>query len=278
MNDHIHLDGVSVTYGEPWLRRGTGVKALSDVTIRVPRGGILGVVGESGSGKSTLGRVILGLLKPSCGDLLIDGQDPFTLRGGALSSWRRNVQSVFQDSEASLNPRRKIGATISEGLDIHRIGTPAERRQRVCNLLADVGLDESYADRFPHTLSGGQRQRVNIARALALEPKILIADEPVSALDVAVQAQILDLFADLHDRMGLTIVFISHDLWVVRAICDTVAILQAGQVVEVGSTERIMTAPTTDYAKRLIAAAPSLRKAVVGRPENAQPRAVVCGQ
>lgn len=255
----VDLTDVSVTYRGQWPRRGTPVTALKNLSLAIPKGGIFGLVGESGSGKSTLGRMILRLQRPDSGRLAVEGRDPFALSGGALKAYRRGVQAVFQDSESSLNPRRSIGATIREGLDIHRIGNLKERTARVHGLLESVGLNAGYAQRLPHTLSGGQRQRVNIARALALEPRILVADEPVSALDVAIQAQILDLFADLHSRLGLTIIFISHDLSVVRAICDRVAVLREGQLIDVGATNGVfVSAPKSPYIRQLLADAPRL--------------------
>ena len=260
----LHLDGVTVTYRGRWPRRGAPVAALSDITLRVPSGTILGLVGESGSGKSTLGRVLLRLQAPDSGLVRVDGVDPFRLRGAGLRAYRRAVQAVFQDSEASLNPRQRIGATIGEGLEIHRIGTPAWRRARVADLLRDVGLDPDYADRFPHALSGGQRQRVNIARALATGPQVLVADEPVSSLDVAIQAQILDLFLDLHERLGLTMVFISHDLSVVRALCDRIAVMHKGRIVEEGPTEAVLARPAAAHTRDLLEAAPDLGRLIPG--------------
>lgn len=259
--DMISLERISVIYRGRWPRRGEPVTALSEVSLRVSRGAIVGLVGESGSGKSTLGRVILRLQRPDTGSVRVNGVDPFALRGAGLLAYRRRVQAVFQDSEASLNPRRRIAATVGEGLDIHQIGNRSERRARVEALLDSVGLDRDFAERFPHALSGGQRQRVNIARSLALDPDVLVADEPVSALDVAIQSQILDLLLDLHARLGLTIVFISHDLSVVRALCDTVAVMHGGRIVEVGPTDRVLSQPSAAHTRELLAAAPSLRRA-----------------
>lgn len=258
MTDAVALNDVSVAFRPEWPRRGPPVHALRDVTLSVPRGCALGLVGESGSGKSTLGRVLLRLIKPEQGGVRINGADPYALEGADLASYRRTVQAVFQDSEASLNPRMKIGAAVREGLDIHGIGSHDQRVGRAMDLLTQVGLDADFADRYPHTLSGGQRQRVNIARALALEPSILIADEPISALDVAIQAQILDLFADLHRRRNLTLIFISHDLEVVRGLCDRIAVLQHGRIVETGLVSDVMRQPREDYTKTLLAAVPML--------------------
>lgn len=258
MTDAVALNDVTVAFRPEWPRRGPPVHALRDVTLSVPLGCALGLVGESGSGKSTLGRVLLRLIKPEQGGVRINGADPYALEGADLASYRRTVQAVFQDSEASLNPRMKIGAAVREGLDIHGIGSHDQRVGRAMDLLKQVGLDADFADRYPHTLSGGQRQRVNIARALALEPSILIADEPISALDVAIQAQILDLFADLHRKRNLTLIFISHDLEVVRGLCDRIAVLQHGRIVETGLVSDVMRQPREDYTKALLAAVPVL--------------------
>lgn len=236
----IDIHNLSVTYRRGFMGKGDAFHALKDVNLRVQNGSVMGVVGESGSGKSTLGRVILRLLRPSAGQVLINGRDPFAQED---DGFRRSVQAVFQDSGASLNPRRTVGASIREGLDIHKIGTPKSRDEKVVELLERVGLGGAYAARMPHTLSGGQRQRVNIARAVALEPKILIADEPVSALDTSVQTQVLELLADLRAKTGMTMIFISHDLSVVREICDHAAIMHRGQLVETGEIDAIFDRP-----------------------------------
>ncbi|WP_370515441.1 ABC transporter ATP-binding protein [Paracoccus sp. S-4012] len=246
----IRLKNVSVTYSAGLLAR-RQTRALDDVSLEIPRGRITGIVGESGSGKSTLSRVLLGLQRPASGSVTVLGEDPYGLSSGAWKAHRRKVQAVFQDSGASLNPRLTIGASVREGLDVHRIGAPTGRARRAAMLLGQVGLDEDYLERVPLTLSGGQRQRVNIARALAVEPEVLIADEPVSALDLSVQAQVLQLICRLQKDLGLTVLFISHDLSVVKAICDRIVVMRRGQVVEQGPTRRVLEAPQHPYTMQL---------------------------
>lgn len=259
----IDIHNLSVTYRRGLMGRGEPFRALQDVTLRVPNGSVMGIVGESGSGKSTLGRVILRLLRPSAGQVRINGLDPFAADD---TGFRRNVQAVFQDSGASLNPRRTVGASIREGLDIHKIGTPKERDDQVVELLERVGLSAAYAARMPHTLSGGQRQRVNIARAVALEPKILVADEPVSALDTSVQTQVLELLADLRAKTGMTMIFISHDLSVVREICDHAAIMHRGQLVETGEIDAIFDRPAHPVTQALMRDMPRIDQALTDLP------------
>jgi peptide/nickel transport system ATP-binding protein len=233
------------------------VHAVSDVSFRLPAGSTLGIVGESGCGKSTTARLIMGLIERDAGDVLLDGRNT-GMSGDALKILRRNVQMVFQDSSASLNPRLTIEASIMFGPVVH--GTPRpEASRRARDLLARVGLEPRlYAGRYPHELSGGQRQRVNIARALAVEPRIVIFDEAVSALDKSVEAQVLNLLADLKTEFGLSYVFISHDLNVVRYISDTVLVMYLGKVVEEGPAEIIYDAPAHPYARALLASMPSL--------------------
>lgn len=250
----IDLRDVRVAFGGSLFRPGQTVHALDGVSLGVERGERHGLVGESGSGKTTLGRVILGLQGATGGRVRVAGSDPATLSATSRRAFRRRVQTVFQDSAASLNPRLTIGQSVREGLDIHGIADRRDRAEMVVAMLRRVGLDADYAARFPHELSGGQRQRVNIARSLVIEPEILVADEPVSALDVSIQAQILDLLAALHAEMNLTLVFISHDLHVVREICDTVSVMQGGRIVEAGPTQRIFGAPEHAYSKLLLAA------------------------
>ena len=238
------------------LPRGV-VHALSGVDLEIGRGERLGLVGESGSGKSTLARCLVGLERPSAGSILLDGQE---LAGRDERAWhalRRRIQIVFQDPLAALDPRRSVGASVAEPLEIHRLGRPAERRLRVLELLEAVGLTAAQAARFPHELSGGQRQRVGIARALALEPELLVLDEPVSALDVSIQAQIVRLFHELGARFGLAYLFISHDLAVVRQLCPRVAVLYLGRVVESGATAELFAAPAHPYTRALLDAVPS---------------------
>ena len=254
--DPVALHDVTVTFGDTLFRRHRTVTAVDRVSLTVARGARLGLVGESGSGKSTLGRVILGLLRPDRGRVRVGGADPGRMTRAALKAFRVRVQAVFQDSAASLNPRMTVLDSVEEGLVIHRIATGVERRRRCEAMLERVGLDPALGARYPHMLSGGQRQRVTIARSLVLQPEILIADEPVSALDVSVQAQILDLLRGLHAEMGLTLVFISHDLWVVRELCDRVAVMRQGAIVEHGATDTLFAAPRHPYTKLLVASAP----------------------
>lgn len=248
----ITLKSVSVTYASGLFSKRRSTWALKNVSLNVPRGQITGIVGESGSGKSTLGRVVLGLQRPTEGRALVLGEDPYSLSGAARLAHRRKVQAVFQDSGASLNPRTSIGTSVREGLDIHGIGTRAEREAEVVRLLGQVGLGEEYMSRVPLTLSGGQRQRVNIARALAVVPEILVADEPVSALDLSVQAQVIELIREMQRRHGLTLLFISHDLSVIKALCDQVVVMRQGQVIEQGPADGVLRSPTHPYTIRLV--------------------------
>ena len=236
-------------FGGGWWGGGS-VRAVTDVSLTIGRGEAVGLVGESGSGKSTVGRLMLGLLKPSAGRVLLDGAD---IAGGLRPAQRRRMQLVFQDPFASLDPRRRVGAQIADGL-----AGKSTRQARVAALLAEVGLAASHADRFPHEFSGGQRQRIAIARALAPQPDFLVADEAVSALDVSVQAQILALFADLRSRLGIGLLFISHDLKVVRALCDRVVVLYLGRVMEEGPAESVLERPSHPYTRALLSASPSL--------------------
>jgi ABC-type oligopeptide transport system ATPase subunit len=233
------------------------IHALRGVDLVLPRRSILGLVGESGSGKTTTGLVALRLTEPTEGCILVDGADVTTLGPVELRSFRRRMQVVFQDSYSALDPMFTLWRIVAEPLHVHRIGTPREQRSRAVEWLARVGLDRGYADRYPHELSGGQRQRVAIARALILEPEVLIADEPTSALDVSVKAQIINLLMDLQAEMGLSILFISHDLSVVRSLCDRVAVMWHGQVVEEAPTEAIFTAPRHPYTRTLLDAIPA---------------------
>jgi oligopeptide/dipeptide ABC transporter ATP-binding protein len=235
--------------------RGT-VKAVDGVTLKLGRGETLGIVGESGCGKSTLARVMLRLVDPTSGRLRFAGEDLLALGPRALRARRRDMQIVFQDPYASLDSRLPVGATIAEPLEIHRIGTRRERRERVGELLTLVGLEADAARRYPHEFSGGQRQRIGIARAIALEPKLVVLDEPVSALDVSIQSQILNLLMDLKARLGLSYVFISHDLAVVEHVSDRVAVMYLGRIVETTSTSRLYAGPAHPYTQALMSAAP----------------------
>jgi peptide/nickel transport system ATP-binding protein len=234
------------------------VLAVNDVSLSVARGEAVGLVGESGSGKSTIGRLLLGLLPPSAGHVRLEGTDLAQLRGRAMRSARRRMQLVFQDPYASLDPRRRIGRQIEDGLAIHHLLPRAERGARVAELLAQVGLPANHADRFAHEFSGGQRQRIAIARALSTGPDFLVADEPVSALDVSVQAQVLRLLADLRTRLGLGMLFISHDLSVVRSLCDRVIVLYLGRVMEEGPASQVLQEPRHPYTRALLSASPGL--------------------
>jgi peptide/nickel transport system ATP-binding protein len=230
--------------------------AVDDVDLSVRRGETLGVVGESGSGKSTLGKAILRLIENDRGAITWNGERLDGKSKAAMRDFRTRMQVVFQDPFSSLNPRLSIRQIIEEGLVVNGIGkTSRERDSRVRRALTDVGLDPNSLNRFPHEFSGGQRQRIAIARALALEPEFLLLDEPTSALDLSVQSQVIDLLRDLQARYGLTYLFISHDLKVVRALCHRVMVMRKGRVVESGETEQIMSSPQEDYTRRLVNAA-----------------------
>jgi peptide/nickel transport system ATP-binding protein len=249
-----------------WLGRTRAtVRAVDDVSFRIERGATLGLVGESGCGKSTTARLVLRLLEPDGGRVTFDGVDLATLSGGALRSLRRQMQIVFQDPYSSLNPQMCVRDLIGFNLRVHGEGGVAVERA-VSAVLSDVGLARDYAARYPHELSGGQRQRVNLARALVLRPRLLVADEPVSALDKSVQAQVLNLFVDLRAQYGLTTLFISHDLHVVEYLSDWVAVMYLGQIVEWARVERIYTEPLHPYSQALLAAAPD-----VDRPRGRRP-------
>jgi ABC-type oligopeptide transport system ATPase subunit len=245
------------------LRRNVGaVRAVDGIELEVMRGETFGIVGESGSGKSTTARLIARLLDPTAGEVRFAGRDITALRGRSLKPVRRELQMVFQDPYSSLNPRKTIGSIVGEPLVIHRIEPDrAARRRAVRELMDTVGLNPEHCNRYPHEFSGGQRQRVGIARALALGPKLLIADEPVSALDVSIQAQVLNLLGDLQRRLGLTMVFISHDLSVIRHMCDRIAVMRDGRIVEVAGNEALYSAPGDPYTRELLAAVPRARRA-----------------
>jgi ABC-type glutathione transport system ATPase component len=242
-------------------RRGDGTLAVNAVSMRVMPGQTLGIVGESGSGKSTLLRILLRLTRPSAGQALFDGQDIWSLRGAELRAMRRRVQAVFQDPMSSFNPRQTVADILAAPLEVHCIGTGASRRDTVAETLERVGLGLQLARRYPHQLSGGQRQRVAIARAIILRPSVLLADEPTSALDVSVQAQVLNLFRQTRAALGLTCIFVSHNLGVVRYVSDHVAVMRHGVVVEEGPVDTIFTASRHEYTKSLLAAVPDPTRA-----------------
>ena len=242
--------------GGGFLRRGTVVRAVNDVTFAIDEGETFGLVGESGSGKTTTGRCILRLVEPTSGEVRFKGDDVLSFSRARMRQARRDMQIVFQDPFSSLNPRMRVGAIVEEPLIIHRIGAKTERRARVAELFELVGLDPAQLTRYPHQFSGGQRQRIGLARALALNPSLIIADEPVSALDVSVQAQVINLLMDLQQRLKLTYLFIAHDLRLVRHICSRVAVMYLGRIVEMGPTERLFAAPAHPYTRALLSAIP----------------------
>ncbi|MDE0120344.1 MAG: ABC transporter ATP-binding protein [bacterium] len=244
--------------GDVILRRPTEeLQALEDVSFQVVRGESLGIVGESGCGKSTLARCLVGLYPPTAGQTVYEGR---TFEGKRSFSDRKKIQIVFQDPYSSLNARMTIGQALREVLRVHKVVASDRVPARAVELLALVGLDADIANVYPRQLSGGQRQRVNIARALAVEPEVLIADEPVSALDVSIQATVLNLLASLRERLGLTLILIAHDLSVVRYLCDRVAVMYMGRIVEIAATEELFEDPCHPYTQALLAAAPSLER------------------
>lgn len=247
--------------------RKTVIKAVDGVSFRIPAGKTFGLVGESGCGKSTTARAIIRLYRPTSGEVLLEGKDIAALKGKELKEYRKNVQMVFQDPYASLNPRMTVNETIIDPMKIYHTGTKEEMQSRVYELMELVGLDKRLAKRFPHEFSGGQRQRIGIARALALNPKLVILDEPVSALDVSVQSQILNLLKDLQKELNLTYLFISHNLSVVDYMCEHIAVMYLGHIVEQASREELFQNPKHPYTQALLSAIPSIETQWTGEEQ-----------
>ena len=261
--------------GKPLFGASTVVRAVDGVNLSIAEGETFAIVGESGCGKSTLARLLVRLTEPSGGDVIYDGRNIGHLSDKALRALRAEIQFIFQDPFSSLNPRMTVGALIEEPLRTHRLGSAAERRAAVARILIRVGLRPDHADRYPHEFSGGQRQRIGIARALVSGPTVLIGDEPVSALDVSIQAQVINILEDLKDEFGLTLVIIAHDLAVIRHMADRVAVMYLGRIVEVGSAASLFETPAHPYTETLLAAIPipavgarKARVAVEGDPPN----------
>ncbi len=242
--------------GGVFMRAKVFNKAVDGVTITIGPGETLGLVGESGCGKSTLGKAVVRLLKPTDGQIIFDGKDISHLSAREMKPLRREIQMIFQDPAESLNSRHTVGNIIGEAFEIHGIGTPESRREKVLSLLKQVGLPPTAADRYPFEFSGGQRQRIGIARAVALEPKLIICDEPVSALDVSIQSQILNLLLDLQQDMQLSYLFVAHDLAVVKHVSDRIAIMYLGHIMEMGEADEVYENPKHPYTRALIAAIP----------------------
>jgi oligopeptide/dipeptide ABC transporter ATP-binding protein len=247
------------------------VKAVDGISFDVMKGEVVGLVGESGSGKTTVGRTLLRLEEATDGAVLFDGTDIMEINKDEMRAYRKRMQIIFQDPYASLNPREKIRTVIGHALALHRIGTPADRDDRIVRLLEQVGLSADYLDRFPHEFSGGQRQRIGIARALAVNPDFVVADEPVSALDVSIQAQVINLLDDLRSEFNLTMLFIAHDLAVVEHICDRVIVMYLGRIMEIAPASDLYNSPAHPYTKALLSAVP------IPRPGHKRNRVLLAG-
>lgn len=272
----LRVDNLTVRFpvgSTLWARTSTWLRAVDGVSLELAPGETLGIVGESGCGKTTLGRAVLRLIEPAEGTIRLEGRDITRLKGGALRACRRKMQMVFQDPYSSLNPRMRVGQTIGEALDIHRLaGNRAERQNRIEALLQSVGLPAETAQRYPHEFSGGQRQRIGIARALAVQPRFIVCDEPVSALDLSVQAQIINLLQDLQQERGLSYLFIAHDLTVVEHISHRLMVMYLGKVVESGDAKEICQSPLHPYTQALLAAIPRVN------PETRRARLLLPGE
>ncbi len=259
-NDLIKVENLSKFFpirgGLLAVRAVGSVKAVDNVTFTIRKGETLGLVGESGCGKTTVGRTILRLYQPTTGHIYYKGKDLAVLKDRDLRPLRRNMQNIFQDPYASLNPRMTVGAIVIEPLDIHRVGTRKERQEWVQELFHTVGLNPNFVDRYPHEFSGGQRQRVGIARALALNPEFIVCDEPISALDVSIQAQVINLLEELQERLGLTYLFIAHDLSMVRHISDRTIVMYLGKTVELANRDELYSNPLHPYSQALLSAVP----------------------
>jgi peptide/nickel transport system ATP-binding protein/oligopeptide transport system ATP-binding protein len=243
-------------HGGAFQRQIATVNAVAGVNLTIQRGETVGLVGESGCGKTTLGRTLVRLLEPTSGSIIFDGQDITHLKGSELKPFRKRAQIIFQDPYTSLDPRSQVGTSISEGLKLHGVSNKDERHQRVTEMLELVGLQSSHAGRYPHEFSGGQRQRIGLARALILKPDLVVADEPVSALDVSVQAQVLNLLKELQSELDLTVLFIAHNLAVVEHVSDRVAVMYLGRIAEITSRERLYEHPLHPYTEALLSAIP----------------------
>jgi oligopeptide/dipeptide ABC transporter ATP-binding protein len=277
MSALLAVEGLSKTFvsSDGLFGRSKSARVVTDVSFSLQRGDVFALVGESGSGKTTIGRVLLRLIEPDAGSICFDGIDVRALAPAALRGLRRRVQIIFQDPFGSLDPRVRIGAAIAEPIMLHRLRPPHQVAHRVAELLSLVGLDAGHAQRYPHEFSGGQRQRVAIARALAVEPELIVCDEPVSALDLSIQAQVVNLLSELRTKLGVSYVFISHDMAVVRHLATHVGVLYAGRLVETGPSGTIFANPRHPYTRMLLAATPSPvpgasrnRNAITGEPPS----------